>query len=338
MQTRSAILYETLLSYDIETKEVLAINEEAFAALRSYLSKEDITKIAQPNLIVGESGCGKTFLIKRLYSIVKENMGNTLYPIVIEGKSLFSTDDIWEQSTLHLNIEGDNDSFDAVLKWQETNSKRVVLFVDNIQYYFERTDNTEQYGLRGKLNRSGAPIIIASSEKVLPAFTDYDAAFFDGFKITYLKPLTLSAVDEIKDGGYDTNRLEKIMAYMPKTIRSMFIAMGIVDKSEDSTNDLVFLSDYFFSHYQEKFDVTSTQTQRILSALSQSESGLTLSEIREITGQGNGKISPYLKLMIDQKQIRKEAKSLRGGIYSIIDPLFKLWLRHNTITTTKNGD
>lgn len=338
MQTRSAILYETLLSYDIETKEVLAINEEAFAALRSYLSKEDITKIAQPNLIVGESGCGKTFLIKRLYSIVKENMGNTLYPIVIEGKSLFSTDDIWEQSTLHLNIEGDNDSFDAVLKWQETNSKRVVLFVDNIQYYFERTDNTEQYGLRGKLNRSGAPIIIASSEKVLPAFTDYDAAFFDGFKITYLKPLTLSAVDEIKDGGYDTNRLEKIMAYMPKTIRSMFIAMGILDKSEDSTNDLAFLSDYFFSHYQEKFDVTSTQTQRILSALSQSESGLTLSEIREITGQGNGKISPYLKLMIDQKQIRKEAKSLRGGIYSIIDPLFKLWLRHNTITTTKNGD
>lgn len=338
MQTRSAILYETLLSYDIETKEVLAINEEAFAALRSYLSKEDITKIAQPNLIVGESGCGKTFLIKRLYSIVKENMGNTLYPIVIEGKSLFSTDDIWEQSTLHLNIEGDNDSFDAVLKWQETNSKRVVLFVDNIQYYFERTDNTEQYGLRGKLNRSGAPIIIASSEKVLPAFTDYDAPFFDGFKITYLKPLTLSAVDEIKDGGYDTNRLEKIMAYMPKTIRSMFIAMGIVDKSEDSTNDLAFLSDYFFSHYQEKFDVTSTQTQRILSALSQSESGLTLSEIREITGQGNGKISPYLKLMIDQKQIRKEAKSLRGGIYSIIDPLFKLWLRHNTITTTKNGD
>lgn len=338
MQTRSAILYETLLSYDIETKEVLAINEEAFAALRSYLSKEDITKIAQPNLIVGESGCGKTFLIKRLYSIVKENMGNTLYPIVIEGKSLFSTDDIWEQSTLHLNIEGDNDSFDAVLKWQETNSKRVVLFVDNIQYYFERTDNTEQYGLRGKLNRSGAPIIIASSEKVLPAFTDYDAPFFDGFKITYLKPLTLSAVDQIKDGGYDTNRLEKIMAYMPKTIRSMFIAMGILDKSEDSTNDLAFLSDYFFSHYQEKFDVTSTQTQRILSALSQSESGLTLSEIREITGQANGKISPYLKLMIDQKQIRKEAKSLRGGIYSIIDPLFKLWLRHNTITTTKNGD
>ena len=128
------------------------------------------------------------------------------------------------------------------------------------------------------------------------------------------------------------------MAYMPKTIRSMFIAVGILEKSNDSAKDLAFLSDYFFSHYQEKFDVTSTQTQRILSALSQSESGLTLPEIREITGQGNGKISPYLKLMIDQKLISKEGKALRGGIYSIVDPLFKLWLRHNTITTTKNGD
>ena len=338
MHTRLSILHETLLSYDIKTREVLAINEEAYTALSSYLSKENVTKTAQPNLIVGESGCGKTFLMKRLYGNIKENMGNTLYPIVIEGKSLFSTDDIWNQCALYLNIEGSNDSFDAVLKWQETNSKRVVLFVDNIQYYFERTDNTEQYGLRGKLNRSGAPILIASVEKVLPAFTDYDAAFFDGFKITYLKPLTLSAIKEIKNDGYDTNRLEKIMAYMPKTIRSMFIAMGILDKSEDSTNDLAFLSDYFFSHYQEKFDVTSTQTQRILSALSQSESGLTLPEIREITGQGNGKISPYLKLMIDQKLISKEAKSLRGGIYSIVDPLFKLWLRHNTVTTSKNGD
>ena len=336
MQTRLPILHETLHPDNIKTREVLAINEEVYTALSNYLSKEDITKTAQPNLIVGEPGCGKTFLIKRLYSIAKENMGNTLYPIVIEGKSLFSTDDIWNQCALYINIECGNDCFDAVLKWQETNSKRIVLFIDNIQYYFKRTGNTEQYGLRGKLNRIGAPVLIASSEKVLPAFTDYDAAFFDGFRITYLKPLTVSAVDEITNRKYDINRLEKIMAYMPKTIRSMFIAMGILDKSEDSTNDLAFLSDYFFSHYQGKFDVTSIQTQRILSALSQSQTGLALSEIREITGQENGKISPYLKLMIDQKLISKETKSLRGGIYSIVDPLFKLWLQHNTTSTKRD--
>ncbi len=338
MQTILPILHETLLSYDIKTRKVLAINEEAYTSLSNYLSKEDIAKTAQPNLIVGESGCGKTFLMKRLYASVKENMGNILYPIVIEGKSLFSNDDIWSQCVLYLNIEGGSDCFEAILKWQETNSKRVVLFIDNIQYYFDRTDNTEQYGLRGKLNRGGAPIIIASSEMVLPAFTEYDAAFFDGFKINYLKPLSISAVEEITKGVYDINRLEQIMAYMPKTIRSMFIAVVILEKSNDSAKDLAFLSDYFFSHYQEKYDTTNTQTQRILSALSQADSGLTLSEIREITGQDNGKISPYLKLMADQKLIGKEAKTPRGGVYYIIDPLFKLWLRHNTVPILKIKD
>ena len=338
MQTILPILHETLLSYDIKTRKVLAINEEAYTSLSNYLSKEDITKTAQPNLIVGESGCGKTFLMKRLYACVKENMGDILYPVVIEGKSLFSNDDIWSQCALYLNIEGGNDCFEAILKWQETNSKRVVLFVDNIQYYFERTDNTEQYGLRGKLNRGGAPIIIASSEMVLPAFTQYDAAFFDGFKINYLKPLPVSAVEEITKSEYDINRLEKIMAYMPKTIRSMFIAIGILEKSNDSAKDLAFLSDYFFSHYQAKYETTNIQTQRILSALSQTDSGLTLPEIREITGQDNGKISPYLKLMAAQKLIDKEAKTPRGGIYYIIDPLFKLWLRHNTVPTLRIKD
>ena len=338
MQTILPILHETLLSYDIKTRKVLAINEEAYTSLSNYLSKEDITKTAQPNLIVGESGCGKTFLMKRLYACVKENMGDILYPVVIEGKSLFSNDDIWSQCALYLNIEGGNDCFEAILKWQETNSKRVVLFVDNIQYYFERTDNTEQYGLRGKLNRGGAPIIIASSEMVLPAFTQYDAAFFDGFKINYLKPLPVSAVEEITKSEYDINRLEKIMAYMPKTIRSMFIAIGILEKSNDSAKDLAFLSDYFFSHYQAKYETTNIQTQRILSALSQTDSGFTLPEIREITGQDNGKISPYLKLMADQKLIDKEAKTPRGGIYYIIDPLFKLWLRHNTVPTLRIKD
>lgn len=330
MKNRFSILHETLL-LDSKTKDILPVNVDVYTSLTNYLSKEDNTKTAQPNLIVGESGSGKTFLMKRLYGRIKDDMANILFPIIIDGKSLFSTDDIWNQCALYLNIDGGNDCFETILKWQEINSKRVVLLIDNIQYYFGRTDNTEQYGLRGKLSRSGAPIIIASSEMVLPAFTKYDAAFFDGFKINYLKPLSISNVKTITSGVYDIKRLENVMAYMSKTIRSMFIAIEILEKSNDSANDLVFLSDYFFSHFKEKYDMTSMQMQRILSALSQKDSGLTLSEIRKITRQENGKISPYLKLMADQRLINKKSKSLRGGIYYIIDPLFKLWLRNNTV-------
>lgn len=331
MKTGLPILYETISSYDCKIRNILAVNEDVYTSLINYLLKEDASKTAQPNLIVGESGSGKTFLMKRLCGRIIADMNETLYPVVIEGKALYSTDDIWSQCVLQLNIEQGQDYFDTILKWQELNSKRVVLFIDNIQYYFERTNNVEQYGLRGKLNRKGAPILIASSEKILPAFTDYSAAFFDGFKITYLKPLSISSIENFSKGQYDITRLERIMSYMPKTIRSFFIGIDIIDKSDDTEKDLTFLLDYFYSYFQERFNVLSIQMQRILSALSQTDSGLTLSELRDKTRQENGKISPYLKLMANQGLINKEAKTLRGGVYSIMDPLFKLWLQYNTV-------
>lgn len=328
MQTKFQILHETLLPLDIATKEVLAINEEVYDALVNSLLKEDKTKIAQPNLIVGEAGCGKTFLIKKLFDAIEKDIRKTLYPIAIEGKSLYSTDGIWAQCASRLDIEGPIDDFNDILEWQERNSKRIVLLIDNIQYYFKRTNNPEHYKLRSKLNRSGAPILIGSSDKVLKAFTDYNAAFFDGFRIIYFKPISIPAVSTIIK-QYDMVRLKAIMSYLPQTIRSIFIAIEILEKTDDSRKDPAFLSDYFHSHYQNIFDSSALQSQRILTALSQADTGLNLAEIREKTQQENGKISPYLKLMTDKKTLKKEAKTSRGAIYSITDPLFKLWLRHN---------
>lgn len=329
MGTTSHILHENLSSYDIDSKNIFAVNEDVYALLVESLSKEHLQNTAQPKLIVGESGSGKTFLIKKLQDKIEKDICETLHPIVIEGKSLYSTTDIWNQCVSLLNIAHKEDSFNTILEWQERNSKRIVLFIDNIQYYFNRTDNTEHYGLRGKLNRSGSPILIASSEKVLTAFTEYSAAFFDGFKIMYLKSVDAQTVMNITSGRYDISRLENMMSYLPKTIRSMFIAIDIMERSDDSKKDIALLLDLFHSHYQERFDTSTTQAQRILTALAQADAGLNLAEIRAITEQENGKISPYLKLMTDQKTIRKEAKTLRGGKYSIKDPLFKLWLRYN---------
>lgn len=80
--------------------------------------------------------------------------------------------------------------------------------IDNIQHYFERTDNTEQYNLRGKLNKAGAPILIATSDKVLPAFTDYESAFFEGLKISYIRPLAVTDYSMFVGNETDMARLE----------------------------------------------------------------------------------------------------------------------------------
>ncbi len=311
MNKNVTILHQVPLSLDESIKEsIVAINNDIFTSVFNYLQKEDNNKIAQPNLIIGESGSGKTTLLKRLYFSI-ENSVKHLKPVFIDGKSLFSTDDIWK----HYSLRDD--------------SIRIVFLIDNIEYYFERTDNSEQYNLRGKLNKAGAPVLIATCNKVLPAFTDYGAAFFEGFKISYIAPLAAIDYDLFVSPATDKSRLGNLMSYLPKTPRSVQIAAKIINDSTDSETDIMLLTDYFSSYYQAKYDGYVAQIQRILSAIVKAGNGVSLQDIRKMTGQENGKISPYLKLMADQKIINKTSKTQRGGIYTVADPLFKLWLRNN---------
>lgn len=91
------------------------------------------------------------------------------------------------------------------------------------------------------------------------------------------------------------------------------------------------LLDYFSFYYQTKYDGYVVQIQRILSAIARAEDGVCLQEIRQMS-QDKGKISPYLKLMADRKIIDKTSKTQRGGIYTIADPLFRLWLQTNVLS------
>ena len=311
MNTSASILHQPPLSHSQGIKEdAVVINNDIFTSIFSYLLKEDRDKIAQPNLIIGEKGSGKTSWLKRMYFSI-ENSAKWLKPVFIDGKSLFSTDDIWKFCSL------------------QDDSCRTVLLIDNVQYYFERTDNTEQYNLRGKLNKAGAPILIATAAKVLPAFARYESAFFEGLKISYIRPLAVTDYSMFVGNETDMARLENLMSYLPKTPRSVQIAAKIIEDSVSPETDIMLLIDYFSFYYQAKYEGYVVQIQRILSAIARAEDGVSLQEIRQMTGQDNGKISPYLKLMADRKIIDKTSKTQRGGIYTIADPLFRLWLQTN---------
>ena len=272
MNTSTSILHQPPLSIGNGIKEEsVVINNDIFTSIFNYLLKEDRDKIAQPNLIIGEKGSGKTSLLKRMYFSI-ENSAKWLKPVFIDGKSLFSTDDIWKFCSL------------------QDDSCRTVLLIDNVQYYFERTDNTEQYNLRGKLNKAGAPILIATADKVLPAFTRYESAFFEGFKISYIRPLVVTDYSMFVGYEADMTRLENLMSYLPKTPRSVQIAAKIIEDSASPEMDIMLLLDYFSFYYQAKYDSYVVQIQRILSAIARPENGVSLQKIRQITGQDNGKI------------------------------------------------
>ncbi len=286
----------------------LDINNDICASILNCVEKEDGQKIAQPHVVIGESGSGKTFLLNRLHVLIEGEPH--LRPVFIEGKTLFSTNDMWKHCTT-----------------LEDTTRRIVLLIDNIQYYFERTDNGEQFNLRGRLNKAGAPILIATADKVLQAFTNYDAAFFDAFKVSYIRPLNNTNYEKLMNSRASIVRLEKLMGYLPKTIRSLQLATMIITESPNEREDLAILTDHHALYYETKYNGYVSNIQRILSAMASAQGGVTLKELRETTGLDNGRLSPYLKLMLNQRIIDKTSKTQRGGTYSISDPLFRHWLR-----------
>ena len=280
------------------------INDVVFKAILQRLEKETKGRISQPQMIIGAPGSGKTFLLRRLFNAVSSLSG--FEPIWVDGRSVFSNADL-----IHPAAE-----------------KRCVLFVDDFHYYLKRTSNSEQFELRGFLSKEDSPILVASAPSMMPQLTDYTAAFFEGFRVYYLRPISKEDLKSIIRGtSLEIQRADALMNYLPKTPQSAYTVSEIIRNSESKEDDLDALTQRMSPIFLATFDALSPLQQRIIFALSGETEGIQLSGLRSKTGQKTGTISPYLTQMLERGLITKESKSQRGGFYRISNPLFDLWLQ-----------
>lgn len=278
-------------------------NEAVFKAVLHDLGKETKGSAGQPQIIIGAPGGGKTFMLRQLFDTASAHSG--VVPTWIDGRTVFSNKDM-----LCMPDKG-----------------RSVLFVDDFHYYLQRTSNEEQFALRGILSETDGPILVATAPTVMPQLTHYGAALFEGFHIHYLKPLSDNDYRLII--GCDVTQIKRakaLMAYLPKTPGAVDMVKEIVYNSPTSEEDLSLLVKRISPLYQNIFDKLLPQQQRVMCALAGETEGLKLSDIRNITGQEAGKISPYITRMLENGLISKETQSTRGAHYRINDPLFNLWL------------
>ncbi|MDE6792284.1 MAG: ATP-binding cassette domain-containing protein, partial [Muribaculaceae bacterium] len=137
-----------------------SVNDKVFESLNNEIISNKKSLIPQPVVIIGQQGAGKTTLLKRLYESYPDDKR-----IWIDGRTIFDSSDII-------------DSHDI--------SKKNLLFIDDINYYFTRSSYEDQYKLRGFLYNEKSPMMIASMSRVIPAISEYEAPFFEGLKIVYL--------------------------------------------------------------------------------------------------------------------------------------------------------
>lgn len=303
-------MFHAFLTYKNDAEKTIeSVNNDLYDIIVNGLKVEKQNSIAQSYVVVGLQGSGKTFLLNRIASHVRKIKSCEYSPVLIDGKTLFSNEDIWRQ------CKG------------KTSKQRTILLVDNMNYYFNRVSQDLQYELRGILNTPGAPILIASSTEVLPAFSKYDSAFYDGLRVLYIKPVSNSTIKELIKGFVDYERYNHIMQYLPKTIRSVKMVKNIIGNSNDERSDIVALVDLMSDYYQKMYDSYLPKVQKILMALSEHENGLALLGLREKLLLTGAELSPYLNKMIAQGIIVKKSTTKKDGIYSIADPLFMQWIQ-----------
>lgn len=285
------------------------INDKIFNIILSDINKGTQAEIPQPIVIVGVDGSGKSTLLRQLYNATVQAGHSAVW---IDGRSIFSIKDI----TSHIGIESNS-----------------VIFIDDIDFFFTRCSYNEQYELRSLLYNEGAPMLIGTVEKILPAFSEYKAPFFEGLKLIYIPPVTLDGACGISFFNLEEKeRALKLLQLLPKTIRSVDIIRNIIRNSSNAKSDITMLVSEFSSQYKRIYQSLPTYSQQILSAIGNTPApGQLLSDIRETTWLPTSVLSIYLRNLCTAGILTVDKSMKKGYRYTIKDPLFGEWLSFNQI-------
>ncbi|MDE7465702.1 MAG: hypothetical protein K2M59_04660 [Muribaculaceae bacterium] len=280
----------------------LSVNDNILNAVISEIKSNSGSSIPQPVMIIGEQGSGKTILLKRLYN---SDICRGHHKIWIDGRTVFCSDDIISKSS-------------------DTGASMV--FIDNMDFYLTRCSYEEQFKLRQILYNDGAPMLIGTVRKVLPALTDYEAPFFEGLKNVYIHPIPSHCISRLFD-EQDAVRAHSLMSLLPPTIKSLETIYGIIKLNDIPEKDTSILLSIFSDKYRHSYQDLPTNSQHILNAFESFNTPITIPELRYKTGLPTNILTAYLKTLKLLGIIEVDKSIKRNTKYSLRDPLFQLWLQ-----------
>lgn len=356
-----------------------AARVEQFQRIVADLVAEKPKSRAQHHLIVGQRGMGKTMLLARIAAELrtKPDLAQRFIPLVFAEEQyavdrlskfwlncLDSLADAREaakdtkaveeidatvsrlQAASVRAVKDDqpfaDEVYEAFIKAAQVTGQRPVLLVDNLQLVFERLDKGQQHSLRELLMRQASPILVGASPSPPPQSQDYGAAFYDQFKVHYLRPLDESEMrdlllhladaaqrDDVRQRVLQHPARLKVLRQLtggnPRTTLTLFFLYA-EDFAPSVFGDLEGLLDRVTPLYKARFEELTAQQQVITSAIANHWDPVTAAKLATTTGLPAGTISAQLDRLektgvIERTELFGET---RTG-YLLAERFFNIW-------------
>lgn len=372
-------LYNTGRMSPEQVIAAFAARRQQFDRIVADITAEKPKSRAQHHLVVGQRGMGKTMLLARMAAELRTNpnLSARFLPLVFaeEQYAVDRLSKFWlncldsladareaageaahveeiDATVARLTATGmramkDEQAFadevyDAFAKASGATGQRTVLLVDNLQLVFERLDGREQHSLRELLMRPGSPVLVGTSPSPPSQDQDYSAAFYDQFKIHYLRPLDepemRSLLVHLADtsGRSDVRQrvlqhparlkvLRQLTGGNPRTTLTLFFLYA-EDFAPSVFGDLEGLLDRVTPLYKSRFEELTAQQQVVTSAVANHWDPITAAGIATATGLPAGTISSQLDRLeklgvVERTELFGES---RTG-YQLAERFFNIW-------------
>ncbi len=366
-------IYNTQRVTDSQSKALFIARHRQFDTIMNSLAESKADDCPQHHLIVAQRGMGKTTMLKRIEVELKSAPWNERYLPVLFPEEQYNIQDLssfWlnaidaladlmeishdyktvdEIDNVVNNLEKISDSetraseaYKFIQLFPTKCKKRLVLLIDNLNMIFSRLSKDEQHNMRALMSENGAPIIVGASPIMINEVMDYDAPFYDSFRIHIMEKLSLEEItsiilnladltgsDEIKEAlNTHTSRIKALYQLAGGNPRTAVILFRLLSRgfSPDINDDLEALLDDLTPVYKGRLEELSDQLQIIVDAIALAWEPVTLEQIRTTTRLENGQLSPQLKRLIDTGWIeRPSTRQGKGGAYELTERIFNIW-------------
>jgi tetratricopeptide (TPR) repeat protein len=372
-------LYNTGRMSPEQVITAFAARRQQLERIVADLAAEKPKSRAQHHLIVGQRGMGKTMLLARIAAELRTDskLSARYIPLVFAEEQyavdrlskfwLNCLDSLADAREMTNNTEGvdeidatvarltaagmraakddqpfSDEVYEAFARIAKAGGQRPVLLVDNLQLVFERLDSGQQHSLRELLMRPGSPILVGASSSPPPQSQDYGAAFYDQFKVHYLRPLDESEMrslllhlaevaqrhdvrQRVLQNPARLTVLRQLTGGNPRTVLTLFFLYA-EDFAPNVFGDLEGLLDRVTPLYKARFEELTTQQQVVASAIANHWDPVTAASLAVATGLPAGTISSQLDRL--EKTGVVERTELFGETstgYQLAERFFNIW-------------